>query len=260
MNNALSKLEELLKSTDFTYSFGSETAGKICKTLIQIMMEKGLDPRTFDGFGRGILEIFNVEVVNMPDLDKGRYIFVPNHVSDFDALILAVLHPRIRVVSKNDWAKDDGIKDFWSTHFDLYGIDRTSMLSLRNLLRDSFEYFSEQDKSKHLLIFSQGTISDFNKNSPERVSSLAKKISDRANVPMLPIFVEQASLHHPTRIVFGEPIKLSDTDDFRMVWLDSMRGLQESLKNPPARVAKLSHKHSNNNKPGDEFFISLFGN
>jgi len=256
--NAIQILKQLIETTNNTYSFGSETAGKIVKVLVQSMMERGYDPRTFDGFGKGILEIFDVQTINMPDLTKDRYVMVPNHVSDFDALILAVLHPHIRVVSKSDWAKDEGIRSFWETHFDLYGLDRTSAMSLRNLLRDSFTYFTEETPSdKHMLIFSQGTISDFNKNAPERVSTLAKKIADRSNIKLLPIFVEQPSLHHPTRIVFGTPMQMVEGEDFRTNWLNEMKKLQSTL--PNARQPKLSHKHANNNKPGDEFFMSLFG-
>ena len=130
------------------------------------------------------------------------------------------------------------------------------MQGLRDLLTDSVNYFKDTDEKKHYLIFSQGTISDFNNNSPERISTIAQKISDKTDVPIVNMFVEQVSLYKPTRIVFDKPMRLSPDDDFRRIWLEREKSMQKELI-PTARIPVLSYKHSNNNKPGEPFFYSI---
>ena len=189
----------------------------------------------------------------MPDLDNNRFIFTPNHVSDFDAIVLGLLHPKIRIASKDDWTNNEKLRKFLDIHYDLYGFDRKSLQSLHVLLKDSIKYFNDSDENKHFLVFSQGTISNFNNNSLERISTFAQKLSNNTDVPIVNMFVEQVSIYHPTRIVFDEPMKLSKKDDFRKIWLEREKIMQDKLI-PPARLPNLSHKHANNNKPGDPFF------
>lgn len=161
--------------------------------------------------------------------------------------------PKSELFSKNDWTNNQKLRRFLDIHYDLYGLDRTSIQSLRALLMDSIAYFNDSDENKHFLVFSQGTISDFNNNSLERISTIAQKISDRTDVPIVNMFIEQVSLYHPTRIVFDKAMRLSKKDDFRKVWLERETVMQKALV-PPARLPKLTHKHANNNKPGDPFF------
>lgn len=243
----------LVAKTANTYVFDNETSVKGIRALLEVIKDMGLDPMKTEDLRKGMALLFNIEVLNMPDLESNRFIFTPNHVSDLDALILGLLHPKIRIVSKVDWTNNEKLRHFLDIHYDLYGLDRTSLQSLRALLTDSINYFNESDENKHYLVFSQGTISDFNNNSLERISSIAQIISNKTDVPIVNIFIEQVSLDHPTRIVFDEPMKLSKKDDFRKPWLQREMAMQKSLV-PPARLPKLSHKHANNNKPGDPFF------
>lgn len=245
--------EDFIASTGNTYVFNGDTSMKGIGILLQLIQDMGLDPMKTADLKKGLLSLFNIEIVNMPDLENKRFIFTPNHVSDLDALILGLLHPKIKIVAKNDWVNHEKLRKFLDIHYDLWGLDRTSLQSLRSLLKDSIEYFNSSDENKHYLVFSQGTISDFNRNSPERVSSIAQKISAKTDVPIVPVFVEQASLYHPTRIVFDAPMMLSPKEDFRTIWLEREAALQKALV-PPARMPVLSHKHMNNNKPGDLFF------
>lgn len=272
--------EDLVAKTDNTYVFDEETSVKGELVLLEVIKDMGLNPMKTEEFKKGIMRLFNIEILNMPDLNNNRFIFTPNHVSDFDAIILGLLHPKIRIVSKNDWTNNVKLRQFLDIHYDLYGLDRTSLQSLRVLLTDSINYFNDSDEinkinkinksednkeieieieSRHYLIFSQGTISDFNNNSLERISSVAQKISEKTSVPIVNVFVEQVSLYHPTRIVFDEPMKLSPEDDFRKIWLEREKSMQKALL-PPARLPKLSHKHANNNKPGDPFFQTILRN
>lgn len=250
----LKLLKELITNTGDTYVFNGETSVKTIEVLLAVIKDMGLDPGKTEELRKGLMCLFNIEILNMPDLENNRFIFTPNHVSDFDALVLGLLHPKIRIVSKNDWTNNKALRKFLDIHFDLYGLDRTSLKSLRGLLKDSIEYFNNNDEIRHYLVFSQGTISDFNKNSLERISSIAAKISKKTDVPIVNVFVEQVSLYHPTRIIFDKPMKLSKRDDFRKIWLERETAMQEALV-PSARSPKLSHKHMNNNKPGDAFFF-----
>lgn len=245
--------KNLFAETDNTYVFDGETSVNGFGMLFEVIKDMGLDPMKTEELKEGMLSLFNVELINMPDLEKHRFLFTPNHVSDLDALLLGLLHPRIRIVAKNAWTGNERLRRFMDIHYDLYGLDRTSVQSLRALLTDSIAYFNGSDENRHYLVFSQGTISDFNHNSPERISTIAQKISQRTDVPIVNLFIEQASLEQPTRIVFDEPLMLSRKDDFRRIWLERETSMQNALT-PPARLPKLSHKHANNNKPGDPFF------
>ncbi|MCL2229351.1 MAG: 1-acyl-sn-glycerol-3-phosphate acyltransferase [Firmicutes bacterium] len=246
-------LEQIIQATDGTYSFNGESALQMFKALFGTIKEMGLDPMKKSDFKTGLYKLFNIELVNMPDLENGRFILAPNHVSDIDALVLGLLHPKILIVIKQEWDENEKLKVFKDMHYHTYGLDRTNVASLRNLMRDSIEYFTSDTESKHFLVFCQGTISDFNKNSLERISKMPQTIQMNADVPIVPIFIEQVSLTQPTRVVFGKPIKLTRDDNYAQAWLDTLKKLQDGLK-PVARKAKLTHKHSNNNKPSDPFF------
>lgn len=245
--------ESFIADSDNTYVFDKDTSVKGTKLLLNLIKDMNLDPMKTEDFKKGMMSLFNIELINMPDLENNRFILTPNHVSDLDALILGLLHPRIRTVAKTDWVENENLNYFLGLHYDLCGLERSSIQSLRTLLKDSVSYFNDSDDNKHYLVFSQGTISDINNNSLERISTIAQKISNKTDVPIVNMFIEQASFYEPTRVVFDEPMKLSRKDDFREIWLEREIAMQNALV-PPARLPKLSHKHSNNNNPGDPFF------
>lgn len=245
--------EKFIAETNETYIFDGKTSVEGIGMLLEVIKEMGLNPMKTEDFRQGLFDVFNIEIINMPDLNNSRFILTPNHVSDLDAFILGVLNPRIRIVAKADWADNARLRQFLDIHYDLCGLDRTSLQSLRHLLSESIDYFNSSSDSRHFLVFSQGTISDFNNNSKERISSIAQKVSVRTNVPILNVFIEQASLYKPTRIVFDEPMMLTKKDSFSDIWLEREKAMQDKLV-PQARFPKLSYKHLNNNKPGDPFF------
>jgi len=247
----MENFKKLIEDTGETYSFDGETAVKGFGLLFEVIKGFGLNPLVTSELREGLMRLFNIEIINVPDLDNNRFIFTPNHVSDFDAVVLGLIIPKVRIVAKKEWAENEKLRKFMDLHYDLYGLDRSSLQSLHILLKDAVEYF-EDKTDKHFLVFSQGTISDFNNNSLERISTIAHKVSLNADVPVVNIFIEQVSLNHPTRIVFDEPIKLSRKNNFRSIWLERELVLQNSIDS--ARRPKLTHKHSNNNKPGDLFF------
>ncbi|MCL2742109.1 MAG: hypothetical protein FWE70_08440 [Oscillospiraceae bacterium] len=256
-------MAELVASTGGTFSFDGETSVIGSEHILRIIQDMGYDPSVTAEYRDGLYGLFNVELVNPPDFDASRFMLVPNHVSDFDALVLGLLHPRVRIVSKKDWTENVRLRAFLDMHYSMYGLDRSSTNSLRGLLVDSDNFFGDPGTGgpgckggldgRHYLIFSQGTISDFNANAPERVSSIASRVSDRNGIPMVCVFLEQVSFDRPTRIVFGEPFTHGKGGGFGEAWLARMRRLQDTLV-PPARRPVLTRKHSSNNRPGDEFF------
>lgn len=249
----LERLKEFIAKSGDTYVFDDETSVGGFGALFGIINDMGLDPMKTADLKKAVMTLFNIELINMPDLEQNRFIFTPNHVSDMDALVLGLVHPKIRIVAKSGWINNEKLRQFLDIHYDLCGIDRASVESLRGLLSESIKYFNDSDECRHYLVFSQGTISDFNHNSPERISRIAHTISMKTGVPIVNVFIEQVSLYHPTRIVFDNPMQLCKKDDFRTIWLEREAAMQNALV-PPARSPKLTHKHANNNKPGDPFF------
>ena len=248
----LTLFENFIATTGGTYVFNDESSITGIGILLEVIKDMGLDPMKTEDLRKGMMSLFNIEILNMPDLESNRFIFTPNHVSDLDALILGLLNPNIRIVSKDDWTSNEKLRQFLDIHYDLYGLNRASLSSLRGLLVEAINYFSDNN-NKHYLVFCQGTISDFNNNSLDRISPIAKNISEKTGVPIVNVFIEQVSIYYPTRIVFDKPMSFSKKDDFRKIWLEREISMQNAL-DPPARSPKLSYKHGNNNKIGDPFF------
>ena len=108
--------ENLIFNTDSTYVFNEETSVKGIGVLFEIIKDMELDPMKTDDLKKGILSLFNIEILNMPDLENSRFIFTPNHVSDLDAIILGLLHPKIRIVSKSDWTNNEKLRQYLDIH------------------------------------------------------------------------------------------------------------------------------------------------
>jgi len=252
-DEAIMNFENLIIKTENTYAFNSETSIEGMAALLEVIKSMGLDPMETDELRKGIMKLFKVEVINKPNMVNSRFILAPNHVSDFDAPILGLLHRNIRIISKTDWTENVKLQLFLKMHYDLRGLNRNSKESLFTMLKETINYLKENEAGKHFMIFSQGTISDFNNNGLERVSNVAKLIAVETNTPIVCMFIEQPSIYYPTRIVFDEPIKINKGDDFREIWLERLTLLQNSLS-PKARKPQLTEKHSNNNKKGEIYF------
>jgi hypothetical protein len=246
--------ESLVAGTDYTYAFTGDGAAACLKALVNVIaVDFGLNPTEPKGLLEGLTKIFNLEFINTPDFENNRFILAPNHVADFDAIILGLLNRKISIVSKMAWVTSEKLKAYLDPLYDLYGLDRNSLQGLKNLISDNVRYFNDSSDSRHFLVFGQGTISDFNSNAPERISPVAQKISEKTGVPVINVFIEQVSLTEKTRIVFDKPVTFSRDDDFRTVWLERERAMQNSVS-PAARRPKLTYKHSHNNNPDEEFF------
>ncbi len=237
-----------------TYSFDSAKIVEYLSELIKMLTDMGVDITNRRQLKEGFEKLFHIEYCNFPDLDERGYILAPNHVSDFDALILGLVHKDIKIMSKIAWVENAKLMEFLSIHYDLIGIDRDSKVNQARALVALIQYLRSPSQARHVLIFPQGTISDINRNSIERVQSGVFALSTKSDTPVLPVYVEQPNFRHPTRIVFGEPMDIpARKQDCRELWREKIISLQNSLI-PIARPPILTEKHANNNKPADPFF------
>jgi len=249
------------------FSFDGPGAVRYIKDNMFRYFEKtGLNPYVTEDWKKGIFQLFQIQVVRAPDLDAGNYVLCPNHVSDLDALILGLLHPRIRVVAKTAWAENKELMDFCKLHYDVVGVyrdpeiakmDDTEKLAANEhnckITMDSLRYLKDTSNARHVLIFPQGTISDVNKNGLERVNPGFSRVATASGAKVVNVFIEYPSTGGVTRIVCGEPYAVKDRrTDYRQVWLDGVVSLQNQLRD--VRPPVLSQKHANNNNPGDPYF------
>lgn len=237
-----------------TYSFGSAEAEQILRELVRLLAGLGVDVRDKKQLKQGYDELFNIEYHNLPDMTERGYILAPNHISDFDALILGAGCDNIKIMAKKEWVDNEDLMQFLGPNYDLVGIDRKSKVSQARAMVDIIKHLTAPGPAAHALIFPQGTISDVNKNSVERVQPGVFALAGKAGTPVLPVYIEQPNFTHPTRIVFGSPMPVPQRrEDCRARWMEAVIGLQNGLV-PPARPPVLTEKHANNNKPGDPFF------
>ena len=236
-----------------SFSISGEEAANYLKVLLQKLIDLGVDINNKGEIKKGIYKLFNVELYNMPDLNSKDYIIASNHISDFDAIILGLLHDKIRILSKKEWVENEKLMSFVSKHYDLVGVDRKSSGDMTKALINLSKYLKNESSPKHVLIFPQGTISDINSNSIDRISNGIFSLSYLTQKTILPIFLEQPSMTDRTRIVFGNEIAINNKEDHRMEWIEELKVLQKKL-DPLPRNPKLSYKHLNNNKIGDPYF------
>ncbi len=234
-------------------SFSGEKAPEYLNVILQRLIDLGIDITIKGELKKGIYKLFNVELYNMPDLDRKDYIIASNHLSDFDAIILGLLHDNIRILSKKEWVENERLMAFISKYYDLIGVDRKSPGDMTKVLINLSRYLRNVASPKHVLIFPQGTISDINYNSVDRISKGIFSLSYLTGKTILPVFLEQPSMTDKTRIVFGNEMIIDNKEDHRNEWIEELKALQKQI-NPLPRNPLLSFKHSNNNKKGDPYF------
>jgi 1-acyl-sn-glycerol-3-phosphate acyltransferase len=234
--------------------------------VFRYFKEAGLNPLVTEDWKKGIYQLFRVRVIDAPDLDAGNYILCPNHVSDLDALILGLLHPRIRVVAKTAWAANEELMGFCKLHYDIVGVYRDPEIARMTdgektaanehnckITMDTLKYMKDTGSARHLLIFPQGTISDINKNGLPRIGPGFARIAMSSKARAVNVFLEYPSMEGDTRIVFGAPYAVTDRHhDYRQTWLDGVLALQNRLED--VRTPVFSEKHAHNNSPGDPYF------
>ena len=215
--------------------------------------------KAFKKFGKFIIgNLYRVKEYNKPDLSNGSYILCPNHVSDADGPVMWTHNDNIRILAKKECFQNKLMAKFL-TSLDVVKIDRDRHNGVE--LLEALDYFKDGEK-KLFMLFPQGTISDINKNKLTRVKSGAFFIAAKAGVPIIPVFLEQPRPFKRTRVVYGEPMDLSEANadkkvnkeelvKYRIQWQQEIFKLQEmavKFENRPIRKLKLKPKHQNNNE------------
>lgn len=253
------------KSNQSSFS-GSEAVQFLKSNLFSYFEKTGLNPYVTEEWKKGLFQLLGIQAVNLPDLDKQNYILLSNHISDFDGVILGLLHPKIRIVAKIGWALNKELMDFLKLHYDIVGIYRDFEIARLHgderkaaeehnirINMDAYRYLKNTGEAHHLLIFPQGTISDINKNSEERVNASFARIAAATKTSVINIFTEYPAPGGSTRIVSGNPYIITDRSlDYSRIWLNDVISLQNQLTN--VRTPILSEKHSLNNNPNEPFF------
>ncbi len=203
--------------------------------------------------------LYRVKEYNKPDLSNGSYIICPNHVSDADGPVMWTHNQNIRILAKKE-CFNHKIMAIFLNSIDVVKIDRDKHNGVE--LLEAIDYFKD-GKNKLFMLFPQGTISDLNKNKLSRIKSGAFFIAAKANVPIIPVFLEQPRPFKKTRVVYGKPMYLNDALDqdgkvdkkvlekYRLQWQQEVFKLQDmatKFENRPIRKLKLKPKHQNNNE------------
>jgi hypothetical protein len=178
----------------------------------------------------------------MEDYEHGKYIFVPNHVSEFDGVLFGTIVPNMLVVAKSDWVSNPHLNAFIEKLFSIVGLIRKDNLSGMNVLKKCMAHLNNAQDGA-VTIFVQQTIADIDITTPEDIASGACLIAKKTSAQIIPVYIEQVSTEHPTRIVFGAPIDCADNKDFGAAWLKSELALRDSITSPAARTPILSEKH-----------------
>lgn len=243
ISEELAYFDALIKEYGGVDSYTTTQAVALFEQICSIVKKLGLNPECRSDLFKGVCRIFNIELVNMQSFEQGKYIFVPNHVSEFDGFIFGTLIPNMMVVAKSDWISYPRLTGFIEKLFSLVGVVRKDKSSGLNVLRRCAEHLSKSQDSA-VTIFVQQTIVDLETTTPEDVASGALVIAKKADAQIIPVYCEQVSTEHPTRIVFGSPLTCKDKNEFGSEWLRSEMELRESLTDPVARTPVLCEKHS----------------
>ena len=199
----------------------------------------------FKRFARVVINcLYRVKEYNKPDLTNGQYILAPNHVS--------------RILAKKECFQHKWMAALLN-FADIVKVDRDAHNGVELLA--AIDYFKD-GKNKLFMLFPQGTISDLNKNKITRIKSGAFFVSAKANVPIVPVFLEQPRLFRRTRVIYGRPFYMEGAvkdgkvdkkalEPYRLRWQKEVLELQDSAtsyEKRPVRKLKLKPKHQNNNE------------
>jgi hypothetical protein len=238
----LGRFNDLIREYGGVDSYSTTQAVAIIEQIFAMTRELGLDPEKREDFFEGLCQIFHIQFINKKDYTHGKYLFVPNHISEFDGLIFGTIVPNVLVVAKSDWVSDPDLNRFIDKLFAITGVVRKDNSSGMKVLRQCIEHVSgAQDGA--VTIFVQQTIADLDITTPEDIAIGAFHIAKKAGAQIIPVYSEQASTEAPTRIVFGDPILCEDKNDFGSLWLKSELEMRDAITDPAAREPKLCEKH-----------------
>jgi len=223
-------------------------------------MEKALKK-----LGRFIFNKFLIKTkeYNKEKLKKMSCILCPNHTSDWDGPVIWSSFDNIRIMAKKECFKNPIVGKFLN-NINIVSFDRQQH-NATGIRQASNYLFSNSKIGDKFMLFPQGTISDINKNTVNRVQQGAFVIAFYSNTPIVPVFIEQPRVFKKSMIVYGEPLLIKEKDickedskridrkklkKLRLKWLKTVLFLQkeaEELSGKSIRKLKLSKKHANNN-------------
>ena len=212
-----------------------------------------------------LLKVYNFKAYNVPEnLTTTSYIIATNHLTDSDApLIMSyyykLMHqvintyPELFVFAKENCFNGVSIPKELIPILEfekVFAVDRKSSGGSMAAIRAAQKWFSEGEKPKHFLIFSQGTIYDINKDRAEDIERGAFWLARLLGIPVLPAFIEQVVEGAENRLVFAKPIFIPkdcrNFDDHKQLWLERVIEAQNelvTLTGIPAREAMLDEEH-----------------
>lgn len=240
--NDLARLNALIKEYGGVDSYTTTQAVTLFELILNMVGKQGLNPQCRADFFKGVCQIFNFEFVNMENYEQGKYIFVPNHVSEFDGILFGTILPHMLVVAKSDWVSNPHLNSFIEKMFSIVGIVRKDNLSGMNAMKKCMEHLKKSENSA-VTIFVQQTIADIDMTTPEDIASGALLIAQKTSAQIIPVYMEQVSTEHPTRIVFSSPLTCTDKKEFGNAWLKAELALRDSITEPAARPPILCEKH-----------------
>ena len=238
----LSYLNALIKEYGGVDSYTTTQAATLFELICKMISKLGLNPECRADFFEGVRRIFNIQFVNMEDYEHGKYVFVPNHVSEFDGLLFGTIIPHMLVVAKSDWVSNPHLNGFIEKLFTIVGVVRKDAASGMNAIKKCINHLNTSQDSA-VTIFVQQTIADIEITTPEDIASGAYLIAKKASAQIIPVYCEQISTENPTRIVFGSPLICTNKNDFGDAWLKSEFALRDSITTPTARSPILCEKH-----------------
>lgn len=242
ISEELSCFNALIKEYGGVDSYTTTQAVTIIELLYKMVSKLGLNPECRADFFEGFCQIFNLQFVNMQDYEHGKYIFVPNHVSEFDGLLFGTIIPHMLIVAKSDWISNPRLNSFTEKLFSLTGLLRKDKSSGMHVLKNCIDHLDKLQDSA-VTIFVQQTIADIEMTTPEDIASGALFIAKKTSAQIIPVYCEQVSTENPTRIVFGSPLSCTDKNEFGNAWLRSEFALRDSITTPTSRPPILCEKH-----------------
>lgn len=242
ISEELLSLNALIKEYGGVDSYTTTQATTIFALLCKMMHKLGLNHESRADFLEGSRQIFDLQIVNMEAYKQGKYVLVPNHVSEFDGLLFGTILPQMLVVAKSDWVSNPNLNGFIEKLFSVVGLIRKDSASGMNVMRKCIQHLNASQDGA-ITIFVQQTIADIDITEPEDVASGACYIAKKTGAQIIPVYCEQVSIEHPTRVVFGSPIVCEDKKEFGEAWLRSERALRDSITAPGARPPMLCEKH-----------------
>jgi len=204
--------------------------------------------------------VFHITEYDKENLEPNTsYILCPNHISESDGPIMWSTLKEIRIMAKKVlFVPPFG---YILKSLDIVPVDRSQHFGEE--IRGAVKFMNGSTTPKYYLLFPQGTISDINKNTINRVKPGAFMIALMTKTPFVPIFIEQPHFMKKSRIIYGKPISIEpylakdDTivdydqiDKMRKLWMKEVKELQKkalTFEDRPINIPKLNIKHSTNN-------------